>query len=256
MRPGPGSGDQASPAPVPSPETAGSPVGSKARPAGQLPARDAGGCVMPRIGAQSMPSPRPVERAVTAQGPWAGTGPCPFRAGRAGRAAGAATGSCCIPRRWSSAGLDAADRPVPPRYDFAVVHTGVFRAPPEAGYQAARRVNLFRAPVIRTLIRTRSLAGSLAGRRDAAPWCRSAPSWRPCPRPPGAAGTSRSRAGTLQRQAACADGSRSRDSHGFLSSCGPAEAHASTPEHFRRSENLRTTASRATGIPLSLRSRR
>ena len=65
-----------------------------------------------------------------------------------------------------------------PRYDFAVVHTGVLRAPPEACYQAARRVNLFRARVIRTLIRTRPLAGSLAGwlagRRDAAPWCRSA----------------------------------------------------------------------------------
>ena len=56
-----------------------------------------------------------------------------------------------------------------PRYDFAVVHTGVFRAPPEACYQAARRVNLFRAPAIRALTRTRSLAGSLAGRRDAAP---------------------------------------------------------------------------------------
>ena len=34
-----------------------------------------------------------------------------------------------------------------------MVHTGVFRAPPQACYQAARSVNLFRAPVIRTLTR-------------------------------------------------------------------------------------------------------
>ena len=126
---------------------------------------------------------------------------------RDGRAAGAATGPCCIPRRWSSAGPGPVDRPVPPRYDVAVAHTGVFRAPPEACCQAARRVNLFRAPVIRTLIRTRPLAGGLAGRRDAAPWCRAARPGGLAPGPPGAAGTSRSRAGTLRRQAACLDGS-------------------------------------------------
>ena len=136
-----------------------------------------------------------------------------------------------------------------PRYDFAVVHTGVFRAPPEACYQAARRVNLFRAPVIRTLIRTRSLAGGLAGRRDAAPWCRSA-------RPGGLAlgrqvqperadpGLEHSGVKRLART-----GARLRDSHGFLSSCRSAEAHASTPEHFPQVRDLKNNRMQSHGNP-------
>src|SRR6266516_2433211 len=38
----------------------------------------------------------------------------------------------------------------------------------------------------------------------------------------------------------------------FLSSCGSAETHASTPERFRRSENMRRSAASAMGIPLFL----
>jgi hypothetical protein len=147
-----------------------------------------------------------------------------------------------------------------PRYDFAVVHTGVFRAPPEACYQAARRVNLFRAPVIRTLIRTWPLAGSLAAgwpdagiqRLGVGPHVLAAlPSAARCSRNEPIPGLEHSGVKRLVRTAA-----RLRDSHGFLSSCGSAEAHVSAPERFRRSENFRTTACRATGIPLFLRSRR
>jgi hypothetical protein len=39
-----------------------------------------------------------------------------------------------------------------PRYDSAVVHAGVFRAPSEACYRAARGLDLLRGPVIRTLL--------------------------------------------------------------------------------------------------------
>ena len=84
--------------------------------------------------------------------------------------------------------------------------------------------------------------------------CRSAPSWPPCPRPPGAAGTSRSPSGTPRHQAAFAVGDEvSGQSSFFLSSCGSAKAHASAPERSRRSEKLRESASRAMRIPLLLR---
>jgi hypothetical protein len=59
-----------------------------------------------------------------------------------------------------------------PSYEFAVVHAGVFRAPPEACYPAARGLDLLGDPVIRTLLGLRSLpqrlADSLGARRDAA----------------------------------------------------------------------------------------
>ena len=129
----------------------------------------------------------------------------------------------------------------------------------KACYQAARCVNLFRAPVIRTPIRTRSLVGGLAGqlpgRRDTAPWRRSA-------RPGGVASAAQcSRNGPIAGwNTAASSGLRGRERGCgtvmvFLSSCGSAKAHASTPEHFRRPETLRTTASRGTGTPLSLRPR-
>ncbi|HEY5187184.1 MAG TPA: hypothetical protein VIM19_20330 [Actinomycetes bacterium] len=51
-----------------------------------------------------------------------------------------------------------------PRYDFAVVHAGVFRAPPEACYQCARGLDLLRDPLIRTLLGIRSLPERLLGR--------------------------------------------------------------------------------------------
>jgi len=51
-----------------------------------------------------------------------------------------------------------------PRYDFAVVHAGVFRAPPEACYRLARGLDLLRDPVIRTLLGLRSLPERLLGR--------------------------------------------------------------------------------------------
>ena len=51
-----------------------------------------------------------------------------------------------------------------PRYDFAVVHADVFRAPPEACYRLARGLDLLRDPVIRTLLGLRSLPERLLGR--------------------------------------------------------------------------------------------
>jgi len=51
-----------------------------------------------------------------------------------------------------------------PRYDFAVVHADVFRAPPEACYRLARGLDLLRDPVIRTLLVIRSLPERLLGR--------------------------------------------------------------------------------------------
>ena len=57
-----------------------------------------------------------------------------------------------------------------PRYDFAVVHAQVFRVPPEVCLRAARNLDLFRHPLIRTLLTLRALpqraTGRLTGRRD------------------------------------------------------------------------------------------
>ena len=112
------------------------------------------------------------------------------------------------------------------------------------------------APVIRTLIRTRPLAGGPGRTPGCSALVQVRTSWRPClgrqVQPERAdPGLEHSGVKRLART-----GARLQDSHGFLSSCGSAEAHASTPEHFRRSETLRTTVSRGTGISLSLRSRK
>lgn len=39
-----------------------------------------------------------------------------------------------------------------PRYDFAVVHADVLRAPPARCYGAARELDLFQAPLVRALL--------------------------------------------------------------------------------------------------------
>jgi hypothetical protein len=49
-----------------------------------------------------------------------------------------------------------------PRWDLAVTHAGVFPVPPPVGYQTARRIDFFQAPLIRTLI---GLAGCRSGWR-------------------------------------------------------------------------------------------
>ncbi len=44
-----------------------------------------------------------------------------------------------------------------PRYDLAVVHARVFRAPPDVCFQAARGLDLFEVPLIRALLDLRGL---------------------------------------------------------------------------------------------------
>lgn len=61
-----------------------------------------------------------------------------------------------------------------PRYDLAVAHAHVFRAPPAECFRAASEVDLFRAPLVRALLDLRGLpqrlVGTLRGRgRAAAP---------------------------------------------------------------------------------------
>src|SRR5664280_3134715 len=55
-----------------------------------------------------------------------------------------------------------------PTYDFAVVHADVVRAPPSQCYGAASELDLFQAPLVRTLLGIRGLpqrvAGTLRGR--------------------------------------------------------------------------------------------
>jgi len=55
-----------------------------------------------------------------------------------------------------------------PRYDSAVVHADVLRAPPAECYRAASELDLFQAPLVRTLIDIRALpqrvVGALKGR--------------------------------------------------------------------------------------------
>ena len=55
-----------------------------------------------------------------------------------------------------------------PRYDFAVVHADVLRAPPAQCYGAAGELDLFQAPLVRTLLGIRGLpqrvVGTLRGR--------------------------------------------------------------------------------------------
>jgi hypothetical protein len=51
-----------------------------------------------------------------------------------------------------------------PRYDYSVVHAGVFRAPPEACYRAAHGLDLLRHPAARTLLGLRSLPQRISDR--------------------------------------------------------------------------------------------
>ena len=55
-----------------------------------------------------------------------------------------------------------------PRYDFAVAHADVFRAPPAQCYGAASELDLFQAPLVRTLLGIRGqpqrVVGTLRGR--------------------------------------------------------------------------------------------
>lgn len=56
-----------------------------------------------------------------------------------------------------------------PRYDFVVAHAAILRAPPEVCYEAARRVDILRHPVIRLLLDLRSVPGRFFGRSGARP---------------------------------------------------------------------------------------
>src|SRR5579864_418246 len=51
-----------------------------------------------------------------------------------------------------------------PRYDLAVVHAEVLRAQPERCYRAARSFDLFREPMIRTLLELRAAPQRVADR--------------------------------------------------------------------------------------------
>jgi hypothetical protein len=55
-----------------------------------------------------------------------------------------------------------------PKYDFAVVHADVVRAPPAECYRVAGELDLFQAPLVRTLLGVRGLpqrvVGTLKGR--------------------------------------------------------------------------------------------
>jgi hypothetical protein len=50
-----------------------------------------------------------------------------------------------------------------PRYDFAVVHADVFRAPPAQCYTAATELDLFQDPLVRTLLGIRGAPQSVVG---------------------------------------------------------------------------------------------
>jgi hypothetical protein len=60
-----------------------------------------------------------------------------------------------------------------PRYDLAVVHADVFRAPPAQCYGAASELDLFQAPLVRTLLGIRGLpqrvVGTMRGRGKTTP---------------------------------------------------------------------------------------
>jgi hypothetical protein len=60
-----------------------------------------------------------------------------------------------------------------PRHDLAVVHADVFRAPPAECYRAASELDLFQAPLVRTLLGIRGLpqrvVATLTGRSGSAP---------------------------------------------------------------------------------------
>src|SRR6478609_4315098 len=50
-----------------------------------------------------------------------------------------------------------------PRFDLAVVHADVFRALPAECYQAANEMDLFQAPLVRTLLGIRGLPQRMVG---------------------------------------------------------------------------------------------
>ena len=69
-----------------------------------------------------------------------------------------------------------------PRYDFAVVHADVFRAPPAECYRAVSELDLFQAPLVRALLGIRGLpqrvAGTLKGRAKTTALQASRPTFR------------------------------------------------------------------------------
>jgi hypothetical protein len=69
-----------------------------------------------------------------------------------------------------------------PKYDFAVVHADVFRAPPAECYRVASELDLFQAPLVRTLLGVRGLpqrvVGTLKGRGKTTALQASRPTFR------------------------------------------------------------------------------
>jgi len=69
-----------------------------------------------------------------------------------------------------------------PAYDFAVVHADVFRAPPAKCYRVASELDLFQAPMVRTLLGIRGLpqrvVGTLRGSRKTPGLVASQPTFR------------------------------------------------------------------------------
>ena len=69
-----------------------------------------------------------------------------------------------------------------PIYDFAVVHADVVRAPPAQCYRVAGELDLFRAPLVRTLLGIRGLpqrvVGNLRGRGKTPGLVASRPTFR------------------------------------------------------------------------------
>lgn len=65
-----------------------------------------------------------------------------------------------------------------PEYDVGLVHAGVFRVPPTVCYEAALTLDIFEAPLIRTLIEARGLPLRLAALRPG-----SGPETEPPPSP-------------------------------------------------------------------------
>ncbi len=69
-----------------------------------------------------------------------------------------------------------------PKYDFAVVHADVVRAPPAECYRVAGELDLFQAPLVRTLLGVRGLpqrvVGTLKGRGKTTALQASRPTFR------------------------------------------------------------------------------
>ena len=69
-----------------------------------------------------------------------------------------------------------------PRYDLAVAHADVFRAPPIECYLAANELDLFQAPLVRALLGIRALprrvVGTLRAREETTALGASPPTFR------------------------------------------------------------------------------